>query len=627
MMKKWLLPIQNQPLRRNILLLFIAVAVVAVLVQLYYAASLYTYRKDRGTEEGRKLIRQTDMELDSLMERVSRTGMALAVNEVVQRYLLLQNEADKETVPLRTSLRKSILYYLEGSIDSNGYIDDIAIVTNTGEITSTNNAVNFVTYQLLDKEYHLAERHAPFFTPILNYHSKIWGERAFAYIFPVYDSRASTAATNRTGTVIVWCRQEVLERMVRSTSATEGSTVAVIDSANEIIAYNSVRPLSEMKDTVAAIAQAYGRKDAVVFQQMKVLEQTSYVLVKENEKTGWRSISITPLNDIFADTRRFLHQGIVLATVTIALTLAMAVLSVRNIVRPLAAIIGALKEQGASDRMLKVDGIKNNEFGLIVDSMNGMLQNVHELHEESLDMQKKLYETELMQKETELLALRSKIDPHFLNNTLECIRSIAVVRGAKEISVITSSMSRIFRYGTADSIFTSVRNELQCITDYDKIMSIRYSGRVKIRIEVEPGLLSCSMLKLSLQPLVENAVYHGMNGDSAGGGISIVIGGEADGRYAVITVRDNGAGMSADKLHEVNRRLSVASTDLNAQLKEKASHVGLANIHARIRLYYGDDCGLALEQGDNGGVTVRMRISLTSPQQPAAVFSSKGKWR
>lgn len=613
-MKRQSLRLLNPSISRNIILLIVAATVFTVAIQLFYAMTLYAYQNERSTQKSLESIRQTDSELNKVMARLSKTGMSLAYNEAIQRFLLLQNEQLQSTLTIRASLRDKITHYLGVIVDSNEFIDDVAIITNRDEITSTYAEIDYVTVQALRRDFNLMEASEGFFTPMLDYHSVAGMNKDFAFILPVYQNLNYAGVRQRIGTVIIWCNQLALQRIVDNTTATEHSTVAIIDSKGDIVASHSERTLPDTKKMLAEVAASYNEGTESTTQKMNAGGVSSYVMLKMNYQTNWQSVNITPLSDIFADTRKLLYLGIILAFITIAISLTVAISSIQSIAKPISVLIRALKGLVPGDSQLKLNRIKNNEFGIIIDSFNGMLQNVKELQEESLSMQRQLYETELMQKETELLALRSKIDPHFLNNTLECIRSIALIRNAKEISSITSSMARIFRYSTTDNIFTTIEDELKCIADYEKIMAIRYNDRVQIRAEVKDEILTCKMLKLSLQPLIENAVYHGLPPD--GSGISVAIKGTVENGYVILTVEDNGVGMSEQELEQVNRQLASVKGDLNAQLRQKASHVGISNIHARIKLYYGLDCGIMLERSRYGGVIVSMRLSLKVPDVP-----------
>jgi two-component system sensor histidine kinase YesM len=224
-------------------------------------------------------------------------------------------------------------------------------------------------------------------------------------------------------------------------------------------------------------------------------------------------------------------------------------------------------------------------------------------------MQSQLYEKELMQKETEMLTLQSQINPHFLYNTLECIRAIAVIHKISEIPIITTSMAKIFRYSIKGGMYATIKKELECVNDYYKIIAIRYNDRLSMEFDVHERLMNNSMLKMSLQPIIENSVYHGL--EATEDAVKISIKGRVDGEYAVLSIHDNGAGMEFEKADAINEELTKATLeDLVAVGKSKGS-IGLANINARIKLYYGDECGLRIDSSQDTGTTVTIKIKLS----------------
>jgi len=331
--------------------------------------------------------------------------------------------------------------------------------------------------------------------------------------------------------------------------------------------------------------------------------------VKEDDITNWKTINITPVKDIYKDISVILYEGVLLSVVMFAVTLAIGLSIIQSIMKPLAQITEALGGEGYSNRNVSVIVTRNNEFGTIANSINLMFRNIHELNRQAFNMQTKLFETELVQKESELIALQSKIDPHFLNNTLECMRSIATINKAKEISVITTSMIDIFRYSTRPGMFSSIEEEVKSILNYQKIIDIRYDGRIKIHVDIDKKLYPYSILKLLFQPLIENAIFHAI--DPSGRELNIWISGIAEKDYGVFTVKDDGVGMSPGRKTEVDRLLAKeADEEANASKNKGKSHIGLANINSRIKLHFGSDCGLSVESRENHGTLVTIKILL-----------------
>jgi two-component system sensor histidine kinase YesM len=299
-----------------------------------------------------------------------------------------------------------------------------------------------------------------------------------------------------------------------------------------------------------------------------------------------------------------------LAVASIIILLSFDIFMSRSITRPLKRITSVLDSIGNGKRKQRIHVEDRNEFGIISESINTMLDNVEIMNHRIFDMQTQLYEKELMQKESEMLTLQSQINPHFLYNTLECIRSIAIIHKIQEISIITTSMSKIFRYSIKGGLTSTFERELDCIKDYYKIIALRYNGRLKINLTVDEKLFPFSILKMSLQPIIENSVYHGLEAKEDEVVINLSCWIEND--YAVITIEDNGIGIEPEKVKELNDIFSRSMKENISEVSMSKNSIGLSNINARIKLHYGEDCGLNIQSTFNVStiVTVKMRLLL-----------------
>ena len=215
----------------------------------------------------------------------------------------------------------------------------------------------------------------------------------------------------------------------------------------------------------------------------------------------------------------------------------------------------------------------------------------------------------LIQKRVELLSLQNQINPHFLYNTLDSIRSRALLNGQKEIASMTEILSKFFRYciSQSDSL-VRLSEEISHINDYYYIQKYRFEDRFDMTIHVEDESLYDDYLpKLTLQPLVENAMVHGLEKKAGKGLIEIRICSTAE--HMIITVSDNGAGMSVEELERMNARMEGKLFDTR---KKKENHTGIAvnNINTRIKLAFGSEYGIHYRSMQNIGTDVEVTIPL-----------------
>ena len=222
--------------------------------------------------------------------------------------------------------------------------------------------------------------------------------------------------------------------------------------------------------------------------------------------------------------------------------------------------------------------------------------------------------SDTLRQEMELTILQSQINPHFLYNTLDSIRSEALMNDQTDIAKMTEHLSKFFRYciSARDNI-VRLADELSNIQDYIAIQKYRFGDRIDLSIEIEDeSLLDSYLPKLTLQPIVENAISHGVEALTRPGHITITARGTEQKLY--ITVSDNGVGMTFEELQQVNLRLKQESLALRTRKRDGGSgHSGIAmiNVNARIQLCFGREYGLHFRSIPGEGTDVEIVLPKT----------------
>lgn len=221
---------------------------------------------------------------------------------------------------------------------------------------------------------------------------------------------------------------------------------------------------------------------------------------------------------------------------------------------------------------------------------------------------------EMFQKKAEYSALQSQINPHFLYNTLETIRSQAITDGDNEIAEMVRRLSSIFRYSISrEGEMVTLRDEINNIRNYMKIMEFRFYDRFELEIDVdeEERIYDLYVPRLILQPLVENAISHGLD-ETVEGGIVRIEAVLAD--DLIVTVSDNGKGMSLSELDDLNEKIHAAGAGPRSGEK-KGSGIALFNINQRISLLYGKKYGLNLYSSENCGTDVELILPVIDKRE------------
>ena len=239
-------------------------------------------------------------------------------------------------------------------------------------------------------------------------------------------------------------------------------------------------------------------------------------------------------------------------------------------------------------------GTLYNEYNAMIDELNASI--------------KRDYQDKLIALDAQMKSLEARINSHFLFNTLESINSIAEIEDSERISTMSLALGNMFRYSIkTPSELVAIEDELKNVHDYICIQQIRFDHKFHVNIDISKDMYSLKVLKLILQPLVENSLYHGLNYCTTGDTINII--GCLKENYIYLNVNDNGQGMPNETLQALNTRLLEEATFTELGHRTKHS-IGLKNIQTRIELYYGRGYGLTITSQRNEGTQIQIKVPI-----------------
>ena len=242
---------------------------------------------------------------------------------------------------------------------------------------------------------------------------------------------------------------------------------------------------------------------------------------------------------------------------------------------------------------------KDQELLLIAETTNDMLdrleRNIHDI-----------YQLELSQKDAHMRALQAQINPHFMYNTLEFIRMYAVMENQNELADIIYEFSSLLRNNISDERETTLKQEVEFCRKYSYLCMVRYPKSIAYGFKIDPGLEEMRIPKFTLQPLVENYFAHGVDYRRTDNVISIKAL-KKEG-YVEILVTDNGRGMPAEKLAELQDKLAQRTFEHTVDYSGKRQSIGIVNVHERFVLYFGDRYDISVESVEKEGVRYRITI-------------------
>lgn len=272
----------------------------------------------------------------------------------------------------------------------------------------------------------------------------------------------------------------------------------------------------------------------------------------------------------------------------------------RYAVKPLYKInsfINSIRGGNLKDLKKRVDIDGAKEIETIGSEINGLLDEVNRLTKQLVTTTTNLYNAELSKQQAELAFLKSQVNPHFLYNTLGTIKGIAMLRGQQEIEDMTSSLVKIFRYSIKGNEQVPLIDELDILKAYILIQKHRFKDRFTIDYDIEDHLLEVKVIKMILQPLIENAIIHGIEPLQGQG--SIVVSAKEEEDNVLIEIKDNGCGIHTLILKDLQHKLVESS-----QENWETNHIGLLNVHKRLQHTYGEQSGLYIKSEESKGTVV-----------------------
>lgn len=399
----------------------------------------------------------------------------------------------------------------------------------------------------------------------------------YTVYFPVYDLNNRQYGI-QTGMCVMMMRTDNLSGLLEDSQATENTQVFLLDGNNQIIASRGNNGLEELDRSMMRSTDEF------------------YVKVRSVRMDGWKVVSRIPeseMNSSMDDGKKFVTIAYVLA---FALLILLVWFCYKRFVGPLHQVdLFIQKIVDRPEERMEIG--REDEIGTVVQSLNHMLDARQKMNQEIQESQRRMYEAEIAKKQLQVLAYRNQINPHFLYNTFECICSMALYYEVDDIAEITMALSKVFRFAVKEENIVSVEEEVSYIREYAKIIDYRFMGKIDVDIEMEDAVKEKRVIKLMLQPLVENAVFHGLEQKLEDGEVNVSIHMHGE-DHIMFVVEDNGCGIEPARLVWMRDNLDSRPTGQKG--------IGVANIYQRLKLFYGDDVVFQIESrlGEGTRITI-----------------------
>lgn len=587
--KKRFLHICNLPKtiyrRRNIQFItslsFTLVALVSMLFMgIAFYAQFVRNARQMALENNKQMLEQVSWNLNSYIRKMMNISDFMYYN-VIKNKDLTEESIDKEM---------NLLYE-----ENKDYLVSIVCVTEDGAVLAAGPiATRKKSVDLKEQEWFVQAgekiENLHFTTPHVQ---NIFESSNYQYAWVISLSR-SVELTNvghtRRGVLLVDMNYSAIEQVFDKANEQNSGYVYLMDRNGEIIYHPKQKAIySGMMKENNRMAASY--EDGTHIENFMGEERA--VVVKTIGYTGWKIVNVTPTSELFRNTIHIGFFMVMICTVTIFLILFGNIFISDRVTEPLRNLedsIRYLEEGHLEEEHIYIGG--SHEIRHLGQTITLMVKRMKDL------MDKMVREQEDKRK-SELDALQSQINPHFLYNTLDSVVWMVECEQYREAISMVKALAKLFRISLSkgNSIIT-IEDELTHAQNYMSIQQMRYRNKFCVKIDVEPTIRDCITIKLIVQPILENAIYHGMEFMDGEGEIT-VHGYEKDGDI-YIEVSDNGMGIPEETIESL-------LTD-KSRARGKGSGIGLWNVNQRIALYFKGDYGLSIKSELDEGTTVTIHL-------------------
>lgn len=513
-----------------------------------------------------------DWNIDTFIVDIESIGSIILGSNDAQNFL--KQKAD-ESYYLRTATKDLLInitnnkHYINGIYLGNGNVE--YFIKNSGESKYTDNFYNQIrgakTFEKIIKDQGKASLYKAEDINLVK------DNNAVSYGKAIYDINTF----KEIGILLISFDNKVFEEMFGNIQ-TEGNII-IAGRDGSIYFNQDVGMFSDFQ-----ISSILSNLDSEGLSNKKINNNDYVINYKTNSKTGWKVISVIPYKSLISDAINVRNITFILIICSFVLALISAFFITNRITNQLTVLTTVTK------KMEKGEGKLEHISFDIEDEIGRIGNRLIALYNRNNNLLVQLYETKLKAKEAELLTLQSHINPHFLYNTLNSIYWMAEKHKVKPIAKIALSMSKYFKLVLNNGDFiTTVQNEIDQVEKYLEIMNVRHAGKIDISIEVDSDILNERIIKLLIQPLVENAINHGLAMKEGKKELTIL--GKSSKRTMIFEVIDNGIGFNLDKV-----------------VSEQKGYA-LSNISNRIKLFYGEEYGLTINSSLNKGTIAKITVT------------------
>lgn len=559
------------------------IIIVAIIGILSYYVTGNTVKNNSG-EYVYQLVEQVNYNIEYYLKNVEYIADNLQYNKDIQEFFLSKNHKDKKTEAM-------IQEQLNAIVNARTDISSIMLVANGGSVILNNS--NYKLKDNIDFNEYL------WYTQALTNNELIFsGSHVQNLLVGKYDWVVSCSTLLKSpnekqymGVMLIDINYNLIDDMVSKIKLGEKGYVFIIAPDGDIVYHPKQQLLyNDIKtEDISLILNSEDGNKTVTEDGVK----KQYTIVT-SKYSGWKLVGVVYMKDIASYEPYLKRFFVIVSILAVFVAVIFAIILSANMLHPIKEILVSMNKFKEGDLDATIDIKQDNEISEIAKAFNLMTIRI-----KTLVIKNK--EGEKAKRKFELKALQAQINPHFLYNTLDSIVWMSEVGNNKDVVEMTSSLAKLFRVSISrGKEYITVEEELAHVKSYLTIQKIRYGNKLDYDINVDETLLQIKIIKIIIQPIVENAIYHGIKNIPGQGKININIVKEKD--KMIISIKDDGIGMTRETIKGIFNRSCDESIHLGG--------VGVRNVDERIKLNYGDEYGLKYESELNHGTIVKIILPI-----------------
>jgi len=580
---------KNLRIRYKLIAIFIVLIIIPFLVLgiMSYSKSSSVIMKETVMNSD-QLVRQVADKIDYNFKEIDKNTLLFVWNDKTQN--ILKSHYSTETLSKRKANQIELEAAMQTFLNTRLEIESVYIYRHDGdEYYIDHTAFNKdVRKRILMKRTEIISE-AEKYSGKNNWITLNLDKELITGTRIIYD----TINLKKLGVLIINIQESYLKSLYDNVRLSKSSFFVIRDKDGTIISTNSSLKgeeiysiLKNMKSSTDQFANF--ASDLKVSGKFFIIGQTS-------DFAGWEVLQVIPSDELLEGIRQIGSWIFLLAVLCIVISTLLLLLFSSYMVDPIKHLINVMKKVEKEDFSVKAEPISQDEFGELTLVFNKMIERVRYLIKE-------VYQQKIVKQEAEFKLLQAQINPHFLYNTLDSINWIAKMNGVEDISKMVVALGQLMRISVSKGKREiTLAQEIEYINNYLLIQRMRYRDKFKVVIDVEEDIKNCILPKLILQPVVENALVHGIE-KKLGKGV-LIIKASCESSKLVIDVIDDGVGMDPVRAKEVLKYECIGEGEEESEIH---AGIGISNVNRRIKMIYGNDYGVDIISEIGKGTDVRI---------------------